>query len=92
MALTGLMVLAIYYTNSWNSGYLPINSNKTFNRNGTLYDILQIIDDRGIFDQEKYNNYSPAYMAAGNINVYFWFFAAYAAVASYAFLYHRKEM
>lgn len=39
-----------------------------------------------------YEAYSPAYMSAGNITVYFWFFAAYAAVVSYAFLYHRNEM
>lgn len=92
MFLTGFMIIGIYYTNTWNTGYLPINSNKTFNRNGTRYNILAITDDRGIFDQASYEAYSPAYMAAGNIVVYFWFFAIYSAVVSYAFLYHRKEI
>jgi len=31
-------------------------------------------------------------MAAGNVTVYFWFFAIYSAVVSYAFLYHRHEI
>jgi hypothetical protein len=68
------------------------NRNRTFDRFGKAYNILNITDDRGIFNQEMYEAYSPAYMSAGNITVYFWFFAAYAAVVSYAFLYHRNEM
>jgi curved DNA-binding protein CbpA len=68
------------------------DSNRTFDRFGKAYNILNITDERGIFNQEMYEAYSPAYMSAGNITVYFWFFAAYAAVVSYAFLYHRREM
>jgi hypothetical protein len=74
------------------SGQWLISSNRTFDRFGKAYNILNITDSRGIFDQEKYEAYSPAYMSAGNITVYFWFFAAYAAVVSYAYLYHRREM
>jgi len=92
MVLTGFMIMGLYWTNTWNTAYLPINSNRTFDRYGKRYNISRSIDDRGHFSKEEYEAYSQAYMAAGNITVYFWFFAAYSAVVSYAYLYHRHEI
>lgn len=69
MALTGLMIIGLYWSNTWNTAYLPINSNRTFDRFGGRYNISRSIDDRGHFSKEEYEAYSPAYMAAGNITV-----------------------
>jgi hypothetical protein len=50
------------------------------------------VDGKVQFVNEKYQEYSQPWMAAGNLTVYFFFFATYAATASYTFLYHRREI
>ena len=37
--LGGLVILAIYYTNMFNTAYLPINSSAAFSNNGSSYDV-----------------------------------------------------
>jgi hypothetical protein len=74
-----LFTVGFYWTNTWNTGYLPINTNHIFDNTGEAYDVQKVIDGRGIFDAEKYQQYSQPYMAAGNLSVYFWFFANYTS-------------
>jgi hypothetical protein len=64
MFITGLFVLAVWYTNTWNTGYLPINSNRVYDHFGKLYNVSATLDKRGMFDLEKYNKYSAPYMSA----------------------------
>jgi len=92
MTIAFFMIVAFYFSNAWNTGYLPINSNRTFDRYGKRFNVSKVIDDRGILDEAAYQEYSMAYMAAGNITIYFWFFAVYAATISYALLFHRYEI
>ena len=54
MFLTMFMILAIYYTNTWNTSYLPINSNRTFDRYGGLYNVSRAIDEKGHFAKGEY--------------------------------------
>lgn len=86
------IIAALWYTNTWNTGYLPINSNGVFDHFGLRYNVSRAIDHRGMFDAEKYENYSPAYLASANLVVYMIFFAVYSATVSYAYLYHRHEI
>ncbi|KAJ6602095.1 OPT-domain-containing protein [Mycena vulgaris] len=86
------IIAALWYTNTWNTGYLPINSNRVFDNTGTPYQVLNVVGNNTLFDQEKYENYSPAYLAAGNLLIYGMFFAVYTATLSHALLYHRREM
>lgn len=86
------MLAQLWYTNTYNLGYLPINSNRTYDRFGKLFNISRVIDSRGILDPEGYQNYSQAYLAAGNLVVYIFFFAVYSAMISYAALYHSTEI
>lgn len=87
-----IFIIGVYFTNTWNTSYLPINSNRTFDRFGKLYNVSRAINDQGLFNKASYTEYSQAYMCAGNISIYFWFFALYTAVISYAALYHRSEI
>ncbi|WWC63248.1 OPT family small oligopeptide transporter [Kwoniella dejecticola CBS 10117] len=86
------MIVGFYWSNIWNTAYLPINSNHVFDNTGSAFDVQKVIDDRGIFDAAKYQTYSQPWMAAGNLVIYFWFFAQYACTISYAFLFHRREI
>lgn len=64
------IIAAIWYSNTWNTGYLPINSNGVFSNLGKRYVVARVVDERGLFNSTAYENYSPAYLAAGNILLY----------------------
>jgi OPT family small oligopeptide transporter len=82
----------MWYQNTYNTGYLPINSNRVFDNTGSLYNVSRAVDDRALFDAEKYAAYSPPFLSAGNLTIYMFFFGIYTATISYAYLYHRHEI
>ena len=88
----GCMVVGMWYTNAFNTGYLPINTSTLYKNNGSAYDVQQILDERGWLDQEKYQSYSQAWMSSASLTMYFWFFALYAATITQTYLYHRHEI
>jgi OPT family small oligopeptide transporter len=92
VSVSFFVVLGLWYTNAYYTGYFPINSNRVYDNTGNLYNVSRAIDNRGIFSAEKYEAYSPAYMAAGNLTVYIFFFAIYPATLMYIFLNHRYEL
>jgi len=92
MFISMFVIIGIYYTNAFNTSYLPINSNKPWDHFGLRYNVTRIIDDNGIFDAAKYEAYSPPFLSAANIVVYMFFFALYSATVAYGILYHRHEI
>lgn len=52
---------ALYYSNTWFSGYLPIQSNSVFDNTGSTYNVSKVINkhDGFTFSPEKYEAYSP---------------------------------
>ncbi|KAK8022808.1 OPT oligopeptide transporter [Apiospora rasikravindrae] len=86
------VVAAIWYSNAWNTGYLPINSNRVYDNTGARYNVSAITDSHGMLDVDKYRAYSPAYMAAGNLVIYIAFFAIYTASLTYIALNHWFEV
>ncbi|KAJ6496043.1 OPT-domain-containing protein [Mycena sanguinolenta] len=85
--ITFPIIVAIWYTNTWNTGYLPINSHV---RADACSEIGSSCDT--LFNQTMYENYSPAYLSASNAIIYGGFFALYTATLSHTFLYHRREI
>ncbi|KAK3386112.1 OPT oligopeptide transporter protein-domain-containing protein [Podospora didyma] len=92
MVVSGFALFAIWFTNAFHTGYLPINSNQVFDNTGNLYDISMAVDEHSHYDPAKYGSYSPAYLGAGNITVYMFFFAVYPATIVYVMLNHRHEV
>ncbi|OHF03932.1 OPT oligopeptide transporter [Colletotrichum orchidophilum] len=90
--LGGITIIGLYWTNAYNTAYLPINSNLMYNHFGGSYNVSKILDGRGWLDEAKYQTYSPVYLAASSITMYYYFFAVYAATVSYAILYHRHDI
>ncbi|KAG7048102.1 OPT oligopeptide transporter [Colletotrichum scovillei] len=90
--LGGITIIGLYWTNAYNTAYLPINSNLMYNHFGGSYNVSKILDGRGWLDEAKYQAYSPVYLAASSITMYYYFFAVYAATVSYAILYHRHDI
>ncbi len=71
--------LAVYYTNSWNTSYLRINSNKAWDNTGHHYKVTAILNDKNLLDENLYQAYSEPWMPAGFIMSNVWYFAIYAA-------------
>ncbi|WXC46223.1 hypothetical protein QX201_005916 [Fusarium graminearum] len=85
--LGGITIIAMYWNNTYNTGYLPINTNTMFDNTGAKYNVSSILDDRGLLDVEKYQAYSQVHIAAS-----IYFFAVYSAVISYAAIYHWNDI
>ncbi|KAL1624245.1 hypothetical protein SLS56_007947 [Neofusicoccum ribis] len=90
--LGGITLIGLYYTNTYHTGYLPINTNSMFNHYAKSYNVSAVLDDRGWLDEEKYQAYSPVYLAASSLTMYWWAFAVYPAAVSYAVMYHRQDI
>ena len=61
------IVCALYFNNVWYSSFITINSNGVFDRFQKRYNVSKVIDDRGLFNQAAYEQYSPAYLSAGTM-------------------------
>ena len=86
------IVVAIWYTNTWNTAYLPINSFGVYDNTGSRYRVLNTVDEQSLFHEASYKAYSPAYLSATNIFVYGLFFAAYTSAITHTYLYNRREI
>lgn len=65
IALWGLFVIIpVFFSNTWYTAYLPINSWFNYDNTGNEYDMSQIIGSDGGFNQTAYENYSPLFLPA----------------------------
>lgn len=92
MFISGLVILAMYFTNSWQTGYLPINTNQAFDHYGLPYNVSLATDALGHFDAAKYQVYSAPYLSAAQVINYMMFFALYSIVIVNVVLHHRYEV
>lgn len=64
--LGGFIILGIYYSNMYNTAYLPINSSAAFANDGTSYNVSKVVVNNRL-DQKLYQEYSPPFYSAGYI-------------------------
>ncbi|KAL4945096.1 hypothetical protein BDV06DRAFT_219628 [Aspergillus oleicola] len=59
-----IVAVACYYSNIWNTGYLPFQSSKVFDNTGSVYNATKIVSSATGYklDVQKYLEYSPIYM------------------------------
>ena len=86
MMSAGLVILAIYYTNTSWTGYLPLNSNAAFNNKGKSYVVSEILGPDGYVDLEKYKRYGPPFYGAAMVMEQGAWFATYTLVLSYIWI------
>ena len=107
ICLGTIMTIIVYWKNAWNTSYLPINDNHTFDNQGSRYNVSRIVNDDSLFDLAKYNEYSQPWLSAGYLVYLFWYFAVYTAskrtsctlqqlltvlALTYVGLYHRYDI
>ncbi|KAM0152898.1 hypothetical protein ACHAQE_007869 [Botrytis cinerea] len=82
----------LYYTNVWNSGYLPLLSSSTFDNTGKAYNISRVVDSNLDFVLSKYEEYSPMYISMSYTLSYALSFAAVTAIIVHTYLYNGSEI
>ncbi|KAK9243200.1 OPT oligopeptide transporter protein-domain-containing protein [Lipomyces tetrasporus] len=91
MFLSGILLIALYWTNYKWTGYLPINSNDVFDSMGEEYNISRVTMAGGnLIDLEGYRNYSPPYMSIGNLISSGASFSVYTLCFTYILLTERR--
>ncbi|GKT92254.1 oligopeptide transporter protein [Colletotrichum tofieldiae] len=60
----GAIILGIYYTNMYNTAYLPINSSSPFANDGTPYVVQKVVVNNQL-NETLYQEYSPPFYSAG---------------------------
>ncbi|KAK7041928.1 hypothetical protein VNI00_008910 [Paramarasmius palmivorus] len=86
-----IIVPIIYFTNSFNTAYLPISATRSFDNTGMPYNASAIVTN-GQFDEEKYRTYSPLYIPATLIMAYALSFAAFTSIFVHTFLWFRRDI
>jgi len=81
----------IYFTNTWNSAYFPIVSAQTYTNTGQPYDTHEIVTN-GLFDVEKYRNYSPVFVSVALALNYGLSFAAITSVITHTYLWYGRDI
>jgi OPT family small oligopeptide transporter len=82
----------LYYTNTWNSKYMPISSRKSYDNRGKTYNVTKILNPDSTFNEEAYKAYSPLYLSTTFAISYGLSFASITATITHAFLYFRKQI
>lgn len=86
MVVGFFVVLGIYYSNHKWSAYLPVNTNAIFTNTGESFDVTKILSN-GVFDNTKYQKYSPPFYTAASLASYGSFYMIYP----FAFLFNSYK-
>ncbi|KIY53558.1 small oligopeptide transporter [Fistulina hepatica ATCC 64428] len=82
----------LYYTNAWNSKYMPISSLTSFDNTGARYNVSRILNDDTTFNATAYAQYSPLFLSTTFAISYGLSFASITATLMHALLYFRKQI
>lgn len=87
-----IVVPAIYYTNTWWTGYLPLMTADVYDRYGAAYNVSIMINPDGTFNEAAYQAYSPPFLGASFAFVYGLSFAAITSVLVHVALWHGADI
>ncbi|KAF8885196.1 OPT oligopeptide transporter [Infundibulicybe gibba] len=83
-----LLTPILYYTNTWNSKYLPISSRTSYDNHGKSYKVTKIINPDTTFNEEAYIAYSPLFLSTTFAISYGLSFASITATLTHAFFHY----
>ncbi|KAJ5530302.1 hypothetical protein N7527_003695 [Penicillium freii] len=90
-----IVAVALYYTNVWNTAYLPFQSSQVFDNTGNIYKVKKIVNAASGYklDVKKYLAYSPVYMPVTYaLNMFGLSFATLSALLVWVVLEKRHVM
>ena len=92
MMLGFFCIIGIWYSNYKWTGFLPINDNGLYTNTGEPYSVTEVVNEKSLFDVEKYKEIGPPFYTAANLVVYGAFFALYPFHIVYEIGMNYKEM
>ncbi|KFH72324.1 OPT family small oligopeptide transporter [Podila verticillata NRRL 6337] len=87
-----VMVPIAYYTNLWDAQRFPILTAKLFKVDGHPYVTREILNDKALMDEEKYQNYGPLRISTFFALTYGIGFAGLSSMVTHTWLYHRHKL
>lgn len=84
--------MGLHFSGHWFADYFVVQSSNAFDNTGDVYDVTRILNEKMMFDEEKYKAYSPLYLSTQFALAYGLSFAAVAAVIVHVILYHGPEI
>lgn len=82
----------LYFTNTWDSLYMPIQSRLVYDNLAQPYNVTRVLTNQIIFDEAAYDAYSPLFMSTCFAMSYGLAFATITATLTHTFLYFRKQI
>ena len=79
-------IVGVYYSNHLWTKFIPINTNALFTNTGEPYAVTAVLNEKGLFDEKKYQEIGPPFYSAANLVVYGAFFAIYPFAFVYEFV------
>ncbi|KAG8407317.1 hypothetical protein J3459_010574 [Metarhizium acridum] len=86
---------ALYYSNTWLSAYLPLQSNSIFDNSAKVYNVSRVINAKNgfTFDEAKFAAYSDIRLPVTYaLNKFGLAFATFASLFTWLFLEKRREL
>ncbi|KAK4549431.1 hypothetical protein LTR36_006428 [Oleoguttula mirabilis] len=84
------VIIPVFFTNTWYTAYLPINSWYIYDNTGEQYSMSQVMGPTGALNQTAYEEYSPSFIPAASALRYAVSLATVPAVVVFAYLYYGK--
>ena len=88
----GIIILALYFSNSMWGAYMPVNSNGVFDNKGLPYNYTQVINPDSSVNLEAYDTYGPPYYTTSNLFVTGGNFVYYTFSIVYVFVKYRYAL
>ena len=91
LSLADFFLHSIIAKNVWYSQYMPISVGIAYDNTGAPYNLSSIITNN-VFDQTKYEQYSPMFLPITYAVTYGTIFATYPAVVVHTYLWYRDDI
>lgn len=92
LAFFVVMSLGMYYSGFWYGAYMPVQSSQSYDNRGNIYNVSAILDEKSVFDEDKYHAYSPLFLPTQYVVAYGLAFASISAIVVHVALYHSREI
>ncbi|KAF8482124.1 OPT-domain-containing protein [Russula ochroleuca] len=81
----------LWAKNAFYSQYIPISAGESFDNTGNPYNLSAVVTNN-LFDQKKYEQYSPLFLPITYAISYGTIFATYPAILVHTFLWYRHDV
>lgn len=91
VSLIYLCLHSVTAKNAFYSQYMPISAGESFDNTGNPYNLSAVVTNN-LFDQKKYEEYSPLFLPVTYAISYGTIFATYPAILVHTFLWYRHDV